>query len=159
MPSCRITELEKVNHQDVQTERCRQKVACKKTASVWNWSHQKLTTLHFKDNLCTYYNCLCSKCRRLWTDKYIHTLWVSNGSVKLKVTEISKPNTNSRHITELENVFLTTGISGTKNLNLISYHLFLLCSSGMFIPNSCFFSLYLLQKVYLLTFKIFLSTC
>ena len=43
--------------------------------------------------------------------------------------------------------------SRTRNLNLISNSLYLLCSSGMFIPGSCVMALYLLLTGYLLTFK------
>ena len=38
------------------------------------------------------------------TNKYIHTFWMSNGSVKIKVRENSKPNTISL-ITSLEEIF------------------------------------------------------
>ena len=37
----------------------------------------------------SYYKRLLSKCKRLWTSKYIHTFWVSNGSVKIKVRKRS----------------------------------------------------------------------
>ena len=40
--------------------------------------------------------------------------------------------------------------SSTRNLNLISNSLYLLCSSGMFIPDSCVMALYLLLTVHLL---------
>ena len=56
------------------------------------------------DGLCSYYKYLWSKCKRLWTNKYMHTFWVLNSSMKIKVRENSKPNTIS-HITDLENVF------------------------------------------------------
>ena len=105
MRSCRTIQWEKGNRQDVQEERCRQSAAGKK-----NLKGMKLESLEvdnpifINDSLCSYYNRLWSKCKRLWTNKYIHTIWVSNGSVKIKVREIFKPNTVS-HITDLENIF------------------------------------------------------
>ena len=56
------------------------------------------------DSLCSYYKCLKCKCKRLWTNKYVHTFCVSNGSVEIKVRENSNPNTIS-HITDLEKIF------------------------------------------------------
>ena len=56
------------------------------------------------DGLCSYYKYLWSKCKRLSANKYMHTFWVLNSSMKIKVRENSKPNTIS-HITDLEKVF------------------------------------------------------
>ena len=67
------------------------------------------------DSLCSYYKRLWSKCKRLWTSKYIHNFWVSNGSVSIKIGENSKPNT----------------------INITDLSLHLLCSSDVFIPDSC----------------------
>ena len=52
--------------------------------------------IFINDSLCSYYKRLCSK--------YIHTFWVSNGSVKIEIRDNSKPNTVS-HITDLETIF------------------------------------------------------
>ena len=59
--------------------------------------------------------------RRL-TNKYAHTFWVSNGSVRVKERENSKLNTIS-HMTDLENFFLKMSSSRTNNLNLTSNYL------------------------------------
>ena len=83
MPSCRTTESAKGNRQVVQTERCRQSVAGNK-----NIKGMKLGPLEndnptfINDSVCSYYKRLWSTCKRLWTNEYIHTFWVSNGSVK-----------------------------------------------------------------------------
>ena len=65
------------------------------------------------DSLCSCYIGLCSKCKRLWTNKNIHTFWVSNVSVKMKVRENSKPNIIG-HNTDLEKIFLRMSSSTTK---------------------------------------------
>ena len=38
------------------------------------------------DSLCSYYKMLWRKCKKLLSNKYIHTFWVSNGTLKLKLT-------------------------------------------------------------------------
>ena len=89
MPSCKTTKSEKGNCQGVQMERCKQSVD---------------NPIFINDSLCRYYKCLWSKCKRIWTNKYIHNFWVANGSVKIKAKENSKPNTIS-HITDLQKIF------------------------------------------------------
>ena len=32
------------------------------------------------DSLCSYYKMLWRKCKKLWSNKYIHAFWVSNGT-------------------------------------------------------------------------------
>ena len=39
------------------------------------------------DSLCSYYKMLWRKCKKLWSNKYIHAFWVSNGTWRLKLTE------------------------------------------------------------------------
>ena len=39
------------------------------------------------DSLCSYYKMLWRKCKKLWSSKYIHAFWVSNGTLRLKLTE------------------------------------------------------------------------
>ena len=39
------------------------------------------------DSLCSYYEMLWRKCKKLWSNKYIHAFWVSNGTWRLKLTE------------------------------------------------------------------------
>ena len=60
-------------------------------------------SIFISDSLCSYYKRLWSKCKRLWTNMYIHTFWLSYGSEK-KVRENTKPNTIT-HITDLEKIF------------------------------------------------------
>ena len=60
--------------------------------------------IFINNNLSSYCKGLWSKCKRLWTNKYIHTLWVSKWSAKIKLSENSKSNTIS-HITNLEKIF------------------------------------------------------
>ena len=38
------------------------------------------------DSLCSYYKMLWRKCKKLWSNKYIHAFWVSNGILRLKLT-------------------------------------------------------------------------
>ena len=38
------------------------------------------------DSLCSYYKMLWRKCKKLWSNKYIHDFWVSNGILRLKLT-------------------------------------------------------------------------
>ena len=39
------------------------------------------------DSLCTYYKKLWTTCKKLLDNKAIHAFWISNGSIKLKVSE------------------------------------------------------------------------
>ena len=39
------------------------------------------------DSHCSYYKMLWRKCKKLWSSKYIHTFWVSNSTLRLKLTE------------------------------------------------------------------------
>ena len=39
------------------------------------------------DSLCSCYKMLWRKCKKLWPSKYIHAFWVSNGTLRLKITE------------------------------------------------------------------------
>ena len=56
------------------------------------------------NSLYSCYKRLQSKCQRLWTNNYIHTLCVSDGSVKMEARVNSKPHTIS-HYTNLEKMF------------------------------------------------------
>ena len=49
--------------------------------------------IFINDIVCSYYQRLWSKCKRL---KYIQTFWLSNGSVK-KLMENPKPNTINQY--------------------------------------------------------------
>ena len=61
-------------------------------------------TIFINDSLCNYYKRLLSKCKRLWTNKYIHSFCASNGFVEKIITENSKSNTIS-HIINLGKFF------------------------------------------------------
>ena len=105
MSSCRTIKAQKGNHQDVQTKRCRQSVACKKPLKSMKLESIEVDySIFISDSLYSYYKRLWSKCDTFWANKYIHAFWVLNVSVKIKVRENSKPNTIC-HITDLENFF------------------------------------------------------
>ena len=80
---------------------------------------------------------------------------MSNGSVKTKV-KTSNPIQSVLSLT-WKKFSLTISSSRTKNLNLISNYLYLLCSPSIFTPDSCIIAMHLLLAVYSLKFKIFLS--
>ena len=42
------------------------------------------STVYINDSLCTYYKMLRGKCRKLQLNKYIHSFWATNGTIKLK---------------------------------------------------------------------------
>lgn len=56
------------------------------------------------DSLCKYYKTLWSKCKKLSNNKYIHSFWVTNGALRIKVTETSNVEGIS-HLSDLENLF------------------------------------------------------
>ena len=39
------------------------------------------------DSLCSYYKMLWRTCKKLWSSKYIHANWVSNGTLRPNLTE------------------------------------------------------------------------
>ena len=45
----------------------------------------------------------CRKCKKLWSSKYIHAFWVSNGTLRLKLTENGRVHiiTHSQDLDEL----------------------------------------------------------
>ena len=45
------------------------------------------SVVYINDSLCTYYKMLWGKCRKLLSNKYIHSFWVTNGTIKLKTVE------------------------------------------------------------------------
>ena len=55
------------------------------------------------DSLCSYYKMLWRKCKKLWSSKYIHAFWVSNGTLRLKITENGRVHiiTHSQDLDEL----------------------------------------------------------
>ena len=55
------------------------------------------------DSLCSYYKMLWRKFKKLWSSKYIHAFWVSNGTLRLKLTENGRVHiiTHSQDLDEL----------------------------------------------------------
>ena len=45
--------------------------------------------VYTNDSLCFYYKKLWSKCKKLWSNKFIFGYWVSNGSIKIRISEHS----------------------------------------------------------------------
>ena len=60
--------------------------------------------VYINDSLCSYYKSLWSKCKSLRDGKFIHSFWVTNGSIRIKVTESSQSRAVS-HICDLEELF------------------------------------------------------
>ena len=62
-------------------------------------------------SLCSYYKYLWSLCKRLHSKKLIHSFWVSNGNVNLKVRE-NTPVLLVLHVSDLEKHFDIKGLVG-----------------------------------------------
>ena len=62
------------------------------------------TPVYINDNLCFYYKTLWSKCKKLWSNKFIFGYWLSNGSIKIRIPELSPVKVIS-HIVDLEKLF------------------------------------------------------
>ena len=60
--------------------------------------------VYINDSLCSYYKCLWSKCKSLHDGNFIHSFWVTNGSIRNKVNESSQTQEVS-HICDLEEPF------------------------------------------------------
>ena len=60
--------------------------------------------IYINDSLCVYYKKLWAKCKNLWEEKYINGFWVSNGSIRLKITENGKVHIIG-HDADLEELF------------------------------------------------------
>ena len=56
------------------------------------------------DSLCSYYKMLWRKCKKLWSSKYIHAFWVSNGTLRLKLTESGRVHMIN-HSSDLNELF------------------------------------------------------
>ena len=57
-----------------------------------------------KDSLCQYYKMLWRKCKKLLTNKFIDSFWVSNGSIRLRVENKDRPCVIT-HISFLKDLF------------------------------------------------------
>ena len=44
----------------------------------------------------------CRKCKKLWSSKYIHAFWVSNGTLRLKLTENGRVHIIITHSQDLD---------------------------------------------------------
>ena len=62
------------------------------------------TPVYINDSLCFCYKKLWSKCRKLWTNKFIFGYWVSNVSVEIRISERSPAKIIS-YIVDLEKLF------------------------------------------------------
>ena len=60
----------------------------------------KGTLVFIIQSLCSYYKYLWSLCKRLLSKKLIHSFWVSNGNVNLKVRE-NTPVLLVTHVSDL----------------------------------------------------------
>ena len=56
------------------------------------------------DSLCQYYKMLWRKCKKLLTNKFIDSFWVSNGSIRLRRENKDRPCAIT-HISDLEVLF------------------------------------------------------
>ena len=54
--------------------------------------------------VCFYYKKLWSKCKKLWSNKFIFGYWVSNGSIKIRISKCAPVKVIS-HIVDLEKLF------------------------------------------------------
>ena len=60
--------------------------------------------VYINNSLCSYYKSLWSKCKSLPNSNFIHSFWVTNSSIRIKVTESSQSQEVS-HICDLEELF------------------------------------------------------
>ena len=60
--------------------------------------------VYVNDSLCKYYKSLWIKCKRLRDGNEIHSFWVTNGSIRMKLTESSNVK-EITHICDLEELF------------------------------------------------------
>ena len=54
--------------------------------------------IYINDGLCTYYKKLWVKCKKLCDNQVIHEFWISNRSIKLKVSETANVHTMTHDI-------------------------------------------------------------
>ena len=60
--------------------------------------------VYINGSLCSYYKILWRKCKKFWSSKFIHALWVSNGSIKFKIVDNNRVYTIT-HNNNLEELF------------------------------------------------------
>ena len=59
------------------------------------------SSVYINDGLCKYYKMLWQKCKKLCVNKFIHSFWVSNGSIRLKLSDNERSQIIT-HINDLE---------------------------------------------------------
>ena len=62
------------------------------------------STVYINDCLCKYYKIPWRKCKKLCVNKFIHSFWTSNGSIKLKLSDNGRSYIIT-HINDLEELF------------------------------------------------------
>ena len=77
---------------------------CKKNWKGMNLSSLGIFSPVFNYSLCQYYKMLWQKCKKLLTNKFIDSFWVSNGSIRLRVENKNRPCVIT-HISDLEVLF------------------------------------------------------
>ena len=78
---------------------------CKKNLKGMDLTSLDISSPVFiNDNLCQYYKILWQKCKKLLTNKFIDSFWVSNGSIMLRVENKDRPCVKT-HISGLEDLF------------------------------------------------------
>lgn len=70
--------------------------------------------VYINDSLCKLYKLLWSKCKELSTKKLIHGFWVTNGTLRIKVSESSLPKSVT-HLSDLEELFPGNPILAEQN--------------------------------------------
>ena len=76
--------------------------------------------IFINQSLCSYYKYLWSLCKRLHLEKLIHSFWVSNGNVNLKVCENTLVLLVS-HVSDLEKHFDIRGLVGEAEDQFLSF--------------------------------------
>ena len=98
---CRVIKIKGLlsNFQNVRVLKDKKKLKGMKLSSIGI-----TTPVYINDSLSSYYKRLWRKCRKLWSSKFIHTFWVSNGSIKLKIADNDRVYTITYN-KELEELF------------------------------------------------------
>ena len=60
--------------------------------------------IFINDSLCKYYKYLWSKCKKLLNGGFIQSFWITNGTLRIKLTDTSLPK-NVTHLADLEEFF------------------------------------------------------
>ena len=74
--------------------------------------------VYINDSLCKYYKMHWRKCKKLCVNKFIHSFCVSDGSIRMKLSD-SERSYMITHINDLEGLFLVINSSEIKNGSLI----------------------------------------